>query len=152
MTNKYSPRRVYSEEDKNMFIEVAREQGVSKAIKELQYPSWPTALRWVKDIDGIPKSITAALASLNNVTYTQEERLSLLNNLMDDASNRMLTETLDVKEYKMMVESIKILNETYNLVLGKAQQISQKNDAMDESLIDLYADIERQNKLKESQQ
>lgn len=145
----YTPRRVYSDKDKADFIELAQEIGVSKAIKELQYPSWPTALKWTKDIE-VPKSITAALASLNNRTYSTEERLSLLNDMLDYAKERILMEDLDIKEFKMLVESTRSLNEQYNLVLGKAMSITQKNDKMDEDLIDLYAALERENADKES--
>lgn len=146
----YTPRRIYTDEDKSIFIELAEEIGVSKAMRELQYPTWPTAIKWTKNNENIPKNITAALASLNNVAYTTEDRLSLLNQLIDDAQERLVNDALSPKDWKIVVDGIRVLYETYNLVQGKAMNITEKSDKFDADIAGLYADMEKKNKSIES--
>ena len=146
----YSPRRVYTDEDINNFIEYAQELGVTRAIRELNYPSWPTAQKWIKDRDvTVPTSITKSLANLNSQTYTLEERLSVANDLVDKYKEALMQDH-DPINLKRLTEGYKLAMETYNLILGKATSITQKADAVDESYINLLEQMKQSNELLEN--
>lgn len=146
----YSPRRVYTEADIDNFIEYAQELGVTRAIKELNYPSWPTAQKWINDRNvTVPTSMVKSLASLNGQMYSMEERLTIVQNLMEQVLESSLNDN-DPINIKRLAETYKILTETYNLIQGKATSITQKTDAIDENYIDLLAEMRAENLLIEN--
>lgn len=143
---RFTPRIEYSEQDIDNFIETAEELGITRAIRELGYPSWPTAQKWCKKRNVTPpKSITQALATLNNQTYSLEDKLSVANDLIDRYKEMLTTKDLDAMELKRITEGYKLAMETYNLILGKATQITQKADAMDNDYVDLLEQMKQTN-------
>lgn len=143
-------KNTYSEEEIQVFLNLAKEEGIAKAIRTLGYPTFPTAKQW-----GIRYGVELPLNSLSQYAngmkqlYSHEEKLYLAQLLMDRIEEALGQDVLNADELKKLGEATKRAVETMNLVEGKATSITGTEDPFNNDLAALLEEQDRINKAKE---
>lgn len=135
------------------FLEVAKEIGITRAKRQLGYPTaWTTAGRWVKNAGiEVPLDEIKAQAAAHYDWYKAEELLIVakeaLLNIMDAQTKGGLTPD----EQKKLAEAFQKYVNTILLLEGKATNITEtrKTDSMDTGLMDLINEEKARNALIE---
>jgi hypothetical protein len=134
----------YDEEQRATFVELAAQIGIGRAIRELGYPSYPTAQAWCR-ARGVEPNVDNAYAQIKewHTFYQVEDLLIVIDEGISVARDMMLTaHTPD--DIKRLAESIQKLTNTRLLLEGKATSIKENRDVSEDSefnkaLKDFYA-------------
>lgn len=143
-------KNTYSEEEIQTFLELAKEEGIAKAIRTLGYPTFPTAKQW-----GIRYGVELPLNELSQYVngmkqlYSHEEKLYVTQLLIDRINESLGQDVLTADELKKLSESLKRAVETMNLVEGKATSITGTEDPFNNDLAALLEEQDRINRAKE---
>jgi hypothetical protein len=143
----------YTENQKKEFLELAQEVGISRAIRELQYPSFRMAKIWAKQY-GIEISLNELSQYANDMKqlYGDEEKLYTGQLALDRITERLNAgEELEGDELKKLSEAYKNTLTAMNLAQGKATAIneSRTQDLFDAEMQSLIKEQEALNKIKE---
>lgn len=127
----------YNNQEQEEFIEVAKIEGITKAMKLLGYPgSWATGDRWftargleapvVSDIKAMANRMKEALNERNKLVVAEvglERVLDILN-----------ADNLSADDLKKAAEAYQKFIGTMNLVEGKSTEVVENRDIMPEVL------------------
>lgn len=146
----------YSDEEINAFLDVAKDEGIGKAIRLLGYPtSWSTAYRWVKGRGiEVPLDEIKQKAKAFHDWYETEELLVVGQETLQRISERLTNdETLDADSIKKLSEAYQKTANTWLLLQGKANNISEnrKTDSTDVELMELLNIEKAKNHVIESE-
>lgn len=143
----------YTEDQKKEFLELAQEVGISRAIRELHYPSFAMAKRWAKQYGvEIPLNELSQYANDMKQLYGDEEKLYTGQLALDRITERlMIDDEIAGDELKKLSEAYKNTLVAMNLAQGKATNINESrvNDAFDSRINALIEEQETMNRLKE---
>lgn len=131
----------YTQEKKDIFVNLAAKVGVERAMKELTYPTYNTAMKWCKD-KGIQPPAEPALSLAGSVTKAariDRSMKEILLNLKEHYDVQVQQAVLDNDSItlKRLTEGMKILNETLKSVYGEANEAVEKASSIDSSFMDL---------------
>ena len=145
----------YTDKQINDFLEVAQEVGITKAMRELDYPSsWSTAQRWAKN-RGVEVAVdeVMAKAAATREWYKTEEVLTLaeaaFSRIYEDVTKQKV---LTADEQKKLAEAGQKWFNVWSAAQGKAQAITEnrQTDNMDAHLAELL-NVERAKALNEKE-
>lgn len=124
----------YTQEQIDEFIETANMSGIAPAIRQLGYPSFPTAQRWFKDKGlGMPHvdSLMAKAAELR-VFYDDSAKKASLQ-IAIDRIVEMLQENarLTADDINKLANALSKLLQTFQLIEGKSTAIAEKVEKSD---------------------
>jgi hypothetical protein len=140
----------YTEEQKATFLDYAKDMGIAKAIRELGYPTFPTARKWGEQYGvELPLNQLSQMANGIKVFYGSEEKLYVAQLLIDRIQEELMNdENKTGDELKKLSDALKRAIETIQLVEGKATQITQSinSDMFDQDYAELMRDMDRLNK------
>lgn len=145
----------YTENQKKEFLELAQEVGISRAIRELQYPSFAMAKRWANQY-GVSINLNELSQYANDMKqlYGDEEKLYTGQLALDRITERLMAgEELEGDELKKLSEAYKNTLTAMNLAQGKATNINESRvqDSFDSDIQALIEQQERDNKMRESE-
>ena len=109
------------------FVELASEIGITRAQRELGYPSsWITGKKWAtqRGID-IPVDEVKAKAAEIREWYKNEEKLTICQEGLDRIYQMLTGSVLDPDELNKLSTATKKFIETMNLIEGKATAIAK---------------------------
>lgn len=150
------PKKItYTEEQKKTFLELAQEVGISRAIRELEYPTHRMAKIWGQKygID-LPLNELSQYANDMKQLYGDEEKLYTGQLSLDRITERLMAGVeLDGDELKKLAEAYKSTLTAMNLAQGKATNINESRvqDSFDSDMIALIKEQEALNRLKEQE-
>jgi len=148
-------QRTYTDEEIDIFIESAKDVGLSRAMRELGYPgSWATAKRWV-DARGIKIDIDAlkAAAAEAREWYKDEEVIRVAEAGMERIYEQLTeNETLTPDDVKRLSEGYQKFSNQWMAMKGKTQTISETRSVgeTDMAIKDLIAAEQARNALLEN--
>lgn len=146
----------YSDEEINNFLDMAKDEGIGKTIRTLGYPaSWSTAWRWVtaRGIE-VPLDEIKQKAKAFHDWYETEDLLIVGQETMARISEKMTQDDLSPDEIKKLSEAYQKTANTWLLLQGKANNISEnrKVDNKDIELLELLNEEAAKNARIESEE
>lgn len=150
MGSENGKRAEYTPQERAKFLELAQEIGLSRSIRELGYPSWPTAQKWAK-ASGVEVSLNTMMANTRkyHTFYETEDMLTVIEAGIERVREQYVeTKDLDADSQKKLAESMQKLSNTWLLLQGKANSINEKREStpMD---VEIFKLLEEQKKLNE---
>jgi len=140
----------YSEEEIQTFLELAKEEGIARAIRTLGYPTFPTAKAWsIKYGVDLPLNELSQYANGLKSFYSHEEKLFTAQLLQDRITENLQEGVLNADELKKLSEALKRAVEVMNLIEGKATSITGTEDPFNSDLTALLEEQDRINRAKE---
>lgn len=143
----------YGEDEITEFIETAQLKGIAPAIRELKYPSYPTAQRWFRERGLEMPSIDSLMAKAAElkVYYSDNEKKYALQVAMDAVVEKIQNNDLDADELNKASNALAKLIQTFQLVEGKSTSVMEKREAgtIDASVQKLVEDMRNKNANKE---
>ena len=121
----------YSDEDIAEFLELAQDIGIGRAIRQLGYPnSWGTAQRWAQ-ARGIKVEVDDLKARSKSYHdwYTTEETLLVAQQGMSRVYEQLQEAELDPDEQKKLADAFQKYANTWLLLQGKANNISERRES-----------------------
>lgn len=147
-------KQQYTDEQIDIFIETANMNGIAPAIRELGYPSFPTAQRWFKEKGlGMPHidSLMAKAAEMK-VFYDDSAKKASLQ-IAIDRIVEMIQENagLTADDINKLSNALAKLLQTFQLIEGKSTQINEKVEISetDKNIERLMNQMKTMNKAKE---
>lgn len=141
--NQYFPKNMtYSDEQINEFLEIAQEIGITRAKRELGYPSsWGTAQRWaqVRNVNVAVDEIKSQAASTREWYKDEELRTIIQEGFQRVHQELTTTRDLSADDQKKLSEAAQKYYNIWASLEGKATNIteSRSTDTMDEHLQEL---------------
>lgn len=119
------PKR-YTEEEINTYLALAQEVGHGKAIRELGYPSYPMAIRWA-NARGVEVNINKIMQDIKKVHafYQEEDLIVLIEETLERARGMVMESSLDADSLKKVSESIQKMVNTWQLLKGRPNNITE---------------------------
>lgn len=145
-------RKHYTQEEVDEFVELAQIKGIAPAIRELGYPSYPGAQKWFKE-KGLEMptvdSLMAKAAELK-VFYGDSEKKASLQIAIDRIIEELQEKALNADEINKLSNALSKLLQTYQLIEGKATQVTEKHekDSTDLAINKLLDDMRNANERK----
>lgn len=131
----------YTNEEIAAYLEVAVEIGITRAMRSLGYPkSWATGKKWVEQAGiEVPLDSIKAQAAEHHDWYKTEELLLVAQEGITRVHLELQTADLSPDEHKKMSEAYQKYVNTWLLLQGKANNISEtrKSDGTDIALMEL---------------
>lgn len=146
----------YSDQEINDFLELAQEVGITKAKRELGYPSsWSTAKRWA-ELRGVDVNVDEIMqkAAVSREWYKTEEIIIVA----QEGFNRVYEELVEnnhltADDQKKLAEALMKHYNVWANAQGKATQISEsrnvESDGFDEHLQELLNSERAKNMLRD---
>lgn len=134
----------YTAEQQEDFIEVAKVEGISRAMRELGYPgSWATANRWfvARDIEAPVVSEVKAMANVYKEAYAEKEMLTIGSLGLERITELLNRDNLTADDMKKLMEAYQKAVNTMNLVNGKSTDIVENREVTSE-IMDAITDFE----------
>ena len=123
----------YTDEERSIFVELAAEIGIGRSIRELGYPSYPTAQAWCRARGVTPNKDTAYAQMKEWHTFYQVEDLLIVGDEMISAiQDRIIDPNLTPDEVKKLSESYQKVVNTRLLLEGKATNINESRSVSKE--------------------
>lgn len=124
----------YSDKEQTEFCELAQTIGIGRAIRELGYPSFPTAIGWMekRGIEPAHNDIMATARKYQRFYQTED----LLKTIDDGIAvvEEMYAKVQTPDDAKKLAEAIQKLMNTRLLLEGKANNISEKRETTQQDL------------------
>lgn len=145
----------YTDEQRNDFLELASEIGITRAMRQLKYPlSWTAAKGWV-DAAGItiPLDELKAKAAAARDWYTTEDLLVVAQAGIQRVYLELQQTDLDADAHKKMSEAFQKYVNSWRLLQEKATSITetQHKDGFDLDVLDLMNAEKARNALIEKE-
>lgn len=145
----------YTEEMKDEFIELAQLKGIAPAIRELKWPSFPTAQKWFRERDLDMPTIDSLMqkAAELRVYYSDNEKKYAVQTLMDRIVEKLQEEDLDADAINKLGNALAKAIQTFQLIEGKSTSITETHtkDGADLGAMDLINAAKARNALKEAE-
>lgn len=124
----------YSDDEQSVFCDLAQTLGIGRAIRELGYPTFSTAMMWM-DKRGIEPAHNDLMEKARKFHkfYQTEDLLKVI----DDAittTEEMYAQVQNPDDAKKLAEAIQKLVNTRLLLEGKANSISEKRETTQQDL------------------
>lgn len=130
----------YTEDMKTRLVELAQEVGIGRAMRELGYPSYPAALDWCKQ-RGVKPNVDTLMQNVKkyHTFYEDTDARIICEQALSRVQDKLVGEDLDADELKKVTEALQKATNTWLLLQGKANSITetQSKDTSDLELIDL---------------
>lgn len=143
----------YTEEQRVEFLELAKDVGTARAIRELGYPSFRMAKQWaIKYGIELPLNELSQYVNDMKTMYGDEEKLYTGQLALDRITQRLNSiEDLAGDEIKKLAEAYKTTLIGMNLVQGKAMNINENRttDNLDAEINAMLREQEYMNKQRE---
>ena len=144
----------YTNQQRAEFLELASEIGITRAKRKLGFPtSWITGKRWAEAAGiELPLDEIKAQAAAHNDWYTTEELLVVVQEGLRRAQEALEnSDDLDPDQQKKLAEAVQKYTNTWLLLQGKANSISEHRtkDSMDLALVDLLNEEKMRNAMIE---
>mgnify|MGYP007127204205 CR=1 FL=1 len=123
-----STQKVYDDQQRATFVELAQNIGIGRAIRELGFPSYPTAQSWVRAAGVKPNTDTAYAQIKDWHTFYQVEDLLIVIDEGISVAQDMLLKAETPDDVKKLSESIQKLANTRQMLEGKATSITEKRE------------------------
>ena len=141
--------QTYNDEEQTQFIELAKEIGIGRAMRELGYPKhWATGRAWceARGIKITVDSLKSAAAQARE-WYKDEEVLTLAEAGMDRIYTDLQEKDLSADEIKKLSEAYKKFADTWFALKGKAQTVTENRTTspIDLEVSQLVKELEAQN-------
>lgn len=118
----------YDDTQRAVFIELAQNIGIGRAIRELGYPSYPTAQSWMRAA-GVEPNVDTAYAQMKQWhTYYQVEDMLIVIDEGISAVQDLLMKVETADDAKKLSESLQKLVNTRLLLEGKSTSITEKRE------------------------
>ena len=118
----------YSDEEQTIFVELAQEIGIARAVRELGYPTYTAGMLWVKKRGvEIPKSDIMAVARQYSQFYSTEDLLAAVDAGMG-VVEELFAQADNADDVKKLAEAMQKLANTRLLLEGKANSITEKRE------------------------
>ena len=140
----------YTDEERATFLELATEVGITRAKRQLGFPhSWATGQKWAQAAGiELPLDDIKAQAAAAYDWYKTEDLLITVQQGLRTAQEALEnSEGLSPDEQKKLAETVQKYANTWLLLQGKANSISEsrKTDIMDIELLNLFTQEEARN-------
>lgn len=147
--------RVYTEAEKDEFIQIAQEIGVGPTCRKLGYPSSAQGFNWFKQ-RGLPiPTIDSLQARAREIQqfYGDNEKKLAIQTLMDRIVEKAGEEQLDADAINKLANALAKLIQTFQLVEGKATTVqeSRTKDGSELAIMDMLNAEKAKNALKQSE-
>jgi len=144
----------YSNEEQEAFIEVAKTEGISRAIRELGYPnSWATGNRWfeARGIEAPIISEVKAMANAMKEAFNEKSKIAIGEQGLERVMEMLNSDNLTADDIKKISESYMKFVNTMNLIEGKSTDIVENRSHFTEDL-ELNELIANQEKINQDTQ
>jgi len=136
----------YSDAQREAFCSLAADKGIAPAIRELGYPSFPTAQKWLR-ARGIKVSIDSLMAQVRqyHILYSVEDMLTVVESGVARAMETYQNNpALSPNDQQRTASAVQKLITTWQTLNGRASQITEnrESDPLDVALVQLL-DAER---------
>jgi hypothetical protein len=121
-------QRTYDDQQRAVFIELAQNIGIGRAIRELKYPSYPTAQSWMRAAGVRPNTDTAFAQIKEWHTFYQVEDMLIVIDEGISAVQELLMNVETADDAKKLSESLQKLVNTRLLLEGKSTSITEKRE------------------------
>jgi hypothetical protein len=122
----------YDDQQRAEFIELAQQIGIGRTIRELGYPTYPTAQAWMRAA-GVTPNIDSAYAQMKQWhTFYQVEDLLVVIDEGISAAQELIATCDDADSLKKLSESLQKLANTRLLLEGKSTSITEKREKTSE--------------------
>jgi len=144
----------YSDAQREAFVALAADKGIAPAIRELGFPSFPTATKWLQ-ARGITITVDSLMANVKayHKFYSLEDMVSVV----ECGASRALetyqtTPALSPNDQLRTAGAVQRLVTTWQTLNGRASQIteSRETDSLDVALVQLLDAERTRNGNKES--
>lgn len=130
----------YTEKQQSEFVELAQTLGIGPARRELGYPSYPTAIKWCQQ-RGVTPNVDTLMQSIKqyHTFYQDRDALLVCEQALARVQEKLTSDHLDADELKKVSEALQKTVNTWLLLQGKANNITEKvsKDTTDIELLDL---------------
>lgn len=127
-----SMSKQYDDQQRAEFVELAAQIGIGRSIRELGYPTYPTAQAWMRAA-GVEPNVDSAYAQMKQWhTYYQVEDLLLVVDEGISVVQDMLVKAETADDAKKLAESLQKLANTRLLLEGKSTSITEKRERTSE--------------------
>lgn len=116
----------YDDQQRAEFIELAQQIGIGRSIRELGYPTYPTAQAWMRAAGVEPNTDSAYSQMKQWHTFYQVEDLLLVIDEGISVVQEMLVKAETADDMKKLSESLQKLTNTRLLLEGKSTSITEK--------------------------
>lgn len=143
----------YTEKEKTDFLVRAQEVGIGRAIREMKYPTYPTALQWAQargvkvHVDPIAQRI-----KMHDANYKAEHILAVIHEGLSRAFESLAeTDSLTADDQKKIADAVSKYTTQWLVLNGKASNISetQVKDSVDSEIAALVDQMRQKNALNE---
>lgn len=141
-------RQLYDDKQRAEFIELAQNIGIGRSIRELGYPSFPTAQAWMRAAGVEPNRDTAMQAVKAWHTFYQVEDLLVVIDEGISVAQDMLATASTPDDVKRLSESLQKLVNTRLTLEGKSTSIIEKREMTQQDLE--IAELLREQRLKDT--
>src|SRR5688572_10043064 len=119
----------YDDKQRAEFVELAEQIGIGRAIRELGYPSYPTAQSWCR-ARGVTPNKDSAYAQMKewHTLYQVEDLLIVGDEMVSIIQEKMMNPELTPDEVKKLAESYQKVVNTRLLLEGKSTSITEKRE------------------------
>lgn len=143
----------YSDKQRDEYLKLAQEVGISKAIRDLGYPAWPTAQKWVKAA-GIDVSLNKIMSQAKkyHTFYETEDMLMVVEEGIERCREVYVeSDSLTPEDLKKTAEATQKLANVWQVLQGKASAITENRDTTPID-VELFALLENERKRNTEEQ
>ena len=124
----------YTDEEKAVFCDLAKEIGIGRAIRELGYPSYPTGVSWLS-ARGVEPNVDKIMQKVKAYhTYYQVEDLIVTFDNAVAVADEMIAKADTPDDLKRIADALYKIVQTRHLLEGKATAISEKRETTQQDL------------------
>lgn len=120
--------REYDDQQRADFVELAASIGIGRAIRELGYPTYPTAQSWCRARGVTPNKDSAYSQMKDWHTLYQVEDILIVIDEGISAAQDMIATVQTPDELKKLAEAVQKLGNTRLLLEGKSTSITEKRE------------------------
>lgn len=144
--------KTYSEEESRSFVEVAKEIGISPAMRQLGYPgSYNTARKWFEEQGEIVPDLDSLMRKAADMKrfYGDSEKKIAIQTLIDRIVEKLEKDDLDADGINKLANALNKAIQSFQLVEGKSTNIteSRTKDGSDLAIIDMLNAAKAKNDL-----
>lgn len=127
-------RVTYTDEQQADFCSLAQEIGIGRAIRELGYPTYPAAVRWL-NARGVKPNVDKVMQEAKkwHTYYQVEDMLMAIDNGMS-VVEELYASCSTPDDAKKLAEAMQKLANTRLLLEGKANSITEKRETSQQDL------------------
>lgn len=147
--------KTYTEEETRSFVDVAKEIGISPAMRQMGYPnSYNTAKKWFDELGEIVPDLDALMRKAADMKrfYGDSEKKIALMTAIDLIMEQFNQPKLTADDINKLTNALAKAIQTFQLVEGKSTTINEtrQKDGTDLAINDLLNSVKAKNALREN--